>query len=356
MAALPKIVSNGAKIGFLRLSSLWPLRSGAMMALVSKVCSVLKLRSARRCALVGIFVILVVLSIFIAQGVQQVRWQADDSQCQSKLFYLGAALEIYQDYYTSLPPPFISDESGKPLYSWRVLMLPFCEGHRLYDEFDFTKPWNDPDNMSISQGRYEQQLKSLYSCPLSRRTDVTQTDYFYALNVHDRWPRDFFYDPKAPPYILLVESQARSVYWSEPIDMVYQEPGLKALLAKLRESKAIHKSGFSCFPSVGGTIKIPANSSPEFESRISNMSARMPRTEDGPAKEQTTRLVARLMDILADRERYAAFYTRHTALLLLGELGPQAKPAAAMIRQVVAVEQDVRLTRVAAFALSKIER
>ena len=326
------------------------------MSIASKLRRVFKPRSARGWLLLSIFGVLAALSALVARAVHDVGRQAEDSQCQSRLFYLGFALRLYQDCYTSLPPPFISDDLGKPLYSWRVLMLPFCEGHGLYDEFDFTKPWNDPDNIGKSQGRFERQLKSLFSCPLSRHTDAMQTDYFYALNVQDRWPRDFFHDSKTPPYVLLLESQAHSVHWSEPVDVVYLEPGLNGLLAKINESKATHRRGFHCYASDGAVVTIAPGSTPEHLLQNLKTSARMPRAQKAPGKGEMAKFVAKLMDILSDRERYGAFYTRHTALLLLGELGPQAKAATAMIRQVVAEEQDERLTRVAAFALAKIER
>jgi hypothetical protein len=62
------------------------------------------------------------------------------------------------------------------------------------------------------------------------------------------------------------------------------------------------------------------------------------------------------LEIVGKRDGHGASYARHIALLLLGELGPQAKTAVAVIRHVAAEEQDARLTRVARFTLTKIER
>ena len=37
------------------------------------------------------------------------------------------ALHNYHDEHGSFPPAYVSDESGRPLYSWRVLILPYLD-------------------------------------------------------------------------------------------------------------------------------------------------------------------------------------------------------------------------------------
>lgn len=96
-------------------------------------------------------------------------------------------------------------------------------------------------------------------------------------------------------------------------------------------------------------------SNQDFDLRISKLSARLPKTGDNQVKERTDKLVERWIKILGDHQVRKAYYSRQTALLLLGELGPQAKAAVPKIREVMA-EDDVRLKRVAAFALTRIEK
>jgi hypothetical protein len=38
---------------------------------------------------------------------------------------VGLALRGYHDVYGQLPPAAVTAKDGKPLYSWRVLLLPF---------------------------------------------------------------------------------------------------------------------------------------------------------------------------------------------------------------------------------------
>ena len=42
--------------------------------------------------------------------------------------------------------PVMRDESGKPMHSWRVLILPFLDAEPLYKQYDFSEPWDGPKN------------------------------------------------------------------------------------------------------------------------------------------------------------------------------------------------------------------
>ena len=59
------------------------------------------------------------------------------------------ALWNYHDTHGRLPPAVVYGESGQPLYSWRVLILPFIEGEELLDEFHLDEPWDSPHNLTL---------------------------------------------------------------------------------------------------------------------------------------------------------------------------------------------------------------
>jgi prepilin-type processing-associated H-X9-DG protein len=43
----------------------------------------------------------------------------------------------------------VYDRDGKPLYSWRVLLLPYVEEDALYRQFRLDEPWDSPNNKPL---------------------------------------------------------------------------------------------------------------------------------------------------------------------------------------------------------------
>jgi len=59
------------------------------------------------------------------------------------------AVANYHDAYGCFPPAYVADRYGKPMHSWRVLILPFLEQRELYDAYDFAEPWDGPNNRKL---------------------------------------------------------------------------------------------------------------------------------------------------------------------------------------------------------------
>lgn len=49
----------------------------------------------------------------------------------------------------SLPPHASYDSNGKPLLSWRVLILPQIAQDDLYSQFHLDEPWDSPHNLTL---------------------------------------------------------------------------------------------------------------------------------------------------------------------------------------------------------------
>jgi prepilin-type processing-associated H-X9-DG protein len=67
-------------------------------------------------------------------------------QCASNLKQIALALCNYEQAHKALPPAYTVDAKGRPLHSWRTLILPYLEQEPLYQTIDLSKPWNDPVN------------------------------------------------------------------------------------------------------------------------------------------------------------------------------------------------------------------
>lgn len=66
--------------------------------------------------------------------------------CTSNLRKVVLALLAYERDHGALPPAYTVDADGRPLHSWRTLILPYLDQEALYRTIDLSKPWNDPAN------------------------------------------------------------------------------------------------------------------------------------------------------------------------------------------------------------------
>lgn len=114
-----------------------------------------------------------VLTALLLPAIQSAREAARRSQCTNNLKQIGLAMHNYHDMYQTFPPAYLADESGKPMHSWRVLILPFLGEPGLYSEYNFSEPWDGPNN-----SRLLARMPKVYACPTHGNTPgSTTTDY-----------------------------------------------------------------------------------------------------------------------------------------------------------------------------------
>jgi type II secretory pathway pseudopilin PulG len=114
-------------------------------------------RFAQVLVVVAVVGILVALFLPARRGARE---PARRTQCVNNLKQIGLALLNYEDVYHCLPPAYTVDADGKPLHSWRTLILPYLEQQWLYEKIDLSKPWDDPANREAYETRV-----SVYQCP-----------------------------------------------------------------------------------------------------------------------------------------------------------------------------------------------
>ncbi len=64
----------------------------------------------------------------------------------------------YQAEHGRMPPAVVYGKDGRPLHSWRVLILPYMEQGELYDRFHLDESWDSPHNLPLLElmpGTYE---------------------------------------------------------------------------------------------------------------------------------------------------------------------------------------------------------
>jgi prepilin-type processing-associated H-X9-DG protein len=109
--------------------------------------------------LVGLGILLLLVALLLPTQ-RRAREPARREQCQNNLRMIALALQNYADVHGVFPPAFTVDADGRPLHSWRTLLLPYVDQAPLYREIDLTKPWDDPVNAKACS-----EPLSIYSCP-----------------------------------------------------------------------------------------------------------------------------------------------------------------------------------------------
>jgi prepilin-type processing-associated H-X9-DG protein len=165
-------------------------------------------------------------------AVQAAREAARRAQSSNNLRQIGIAIHNYHDVYQSFPPAVVKDANGNPLYSGRVLLLPYLEQGSLYEAWAKDQAWDSPQNMALSQT-----VLKVFQDPSRGERNVTgETDYLFVTGTNT------IFDPTVvgpmnmaqisdgtSNTIMVIEAQGTGINWAEPRDFdVSSGPGLPA--------------------------------------------------------------------------------------------------------------------------------
>jgi prepilin-type processing-associated H-X9-DG protein len=186
--------------------------------------------------------------------------------CKNNLKDIGLALHNYHEQYGCFPPAYVADEQGRPMHSWRVLLLPFLDQSPLYSEYHFDEPWNGPHNSTLAD-----RIVDVYSCPSEDfekgSPESHFTSYVAVVGPQTAWPgasstriRDF---ADGPAYIVhVVETANSGIHWMEPRDLnvVQMSPVINASAGQGISSR--HPGGAQVLLGDGAARFLPDQMSP----------------------------------------------------------------------------------------------
>jgi hypothetical protein len=163
------------------------------------------------------------LTVLLVPALPQARVSEPRLYCANNLKQIALALHNYHDVHGSFPPAYIADETGKPMHSWRVLILPYLEQGALYEGYRFDEPWDGPNNSKLLV-----HMPECYACPHHDPWPGTHTPYFAVIGPHAAWqgaePRhtsDFTDGLRSAIHVL--EGPAHQVPWMAPEDLTVEE-------------------------------------------------------------------------------------------------------------------------------------
>jgi hypothetical protein len=190
-------------------------------------------------------------------------------ECHKRLKLLALAMHNYHDRYGSFPPAYVADKNGRPMHSWRALLLPFLlefdtepkeELRPLYNQYRFDEPWNGPHNSAFGT-----KAPAVFRCT---KDDGPETDANYFVVVG---PKTVF--PGSKPVrleditdgtsntILLVEAVDSGINWLEPRDLSYEE-AVRGINPKTGLSISSHLKDGALVAYADGSVRYLGNDTP----------------------------------------------------------------------------------------------
>jgi prepilin-type processing-associated H-X9-DG protein len=120
-----------------------------------------------------------ILVALLLPAVESAREAARRMSCSNNLKQIALAMHNYaQANNNCFPPAYIADKNGKPMHSWRVLILPYLEMEPLYKQYRFDEPWDGPHNRELAA-----QMPAGYRCPTHGDTG-SETSYAMIVGPH----------------------------------------------------------------------------------------------------------------------------------------------------------------------------
>jgi hypothetical protein len=142
--------------------------------------------------------------------------------CTRHCKQIGIALQNYHDKFRRFPPAYVAHADGKPMHSWRVLVLPYIEEREMYAQYNFSEPWNGPNNR-----RFADKMPSTFRCPLAPG-DSNETNYVAVVGPLTVWPGSQssklrMISDGSSKTISIVEVNNSGINWLEPRDLSFEE-------------------------------------------------------------------------------------------------------------------------------------
>ena len=133
------------------------------------------------------------------------------------------AMHNYHDANKRFPPAYKADKEGKPLLSWRVLILPMIEQADLYNQFHLDEPWDSENNKKLIA-----KMPAEYRSPNSKAGEG-KTNYLTVRGENTVFPGKQgvriadITDGTSFTIAIVEASDEKAVIWTKPDDFEYRQ-------------------------------------------------------------------------------------------------------------------------------------
>jgi prepilin-type processing-associated H-X9-DG protein len=156
----------------------------------------------------------------LVPATQRIRAAANRMKSSNNLKQFALAIHNYHDVNNSVPVA-ICDNTGKPLLSWRVAILPYVEQDNLYKQFKLDEPWDSENNKKLIE-----KMPKIFELP-GAPAKPGQTHYRTFVGQQASW-KTYADQVKIPASIpdgmsqtwMIVEAE-EAVTWTKPDELAY---------------------------------------------------------------------------------------------------------------------------------------
>jgi prepilin-type processing-associated H-X9-DG protein len=197
-------------------------------------------------AVLGIIAVLIALFLPLTRSAGPAARRA---QRVNNLKQIALALHNYEQAHKALPPAYTVDARGRPLHSWRTLILPYLEQDRLYQTIDLSKPWNDPANAKARETSL-----SVFRCPEAVGPQNMTTYLAIAAPDSCFLPRESrrlaeITDAHGSTLMVIEAGEENAIPWMAPMDAD------ESLVLSLGPTTKLHHMGGMNASFVDGSVK-----------------------------------------------------------------------------------------------------
>jgi hypothetical protein len=158
----------------------------------------------------------------MTEAVSKVRYAAARAQSTNNLKQIALAMHNYHDVNKHFPAQAIYSPDGKPLLSWRVLLLPYLDQDDLYKQFHLDEPWDSEHNKKLLA-----KMPRTYALPGKEKEGDTDTYYLGFAG------KGAFFDGRKGIQIaqitdgtsntIMIVEAAKGVPWTKPEDLTFDK-------------------------------------------------------------------------------------------------------------------------------------
>jgi hypothetical protein len=176
----------------------------------------------------------------LVEAIRYVRAEHNQLQSKLNLHVILLTMHNFHEVERRLPPAAICDKAGKPLLSWRVVMLPyFVGGDALFRQFKLDEPWDSDHNKKLIP-----RMPAVFAATGDLRMDYGQLasrgQTFYRVVTGLGTAFELRPDPKfrrgargvalyemtdGTSNTLLIAEAAEPVVWTKPEELIYDPKG-----------------------------------------------------------------------------------------------------------------------------------